>query len=89
MADVSRPKGYQVGTPPTIPGGEALYLQGELRKIAMTLDALVALCPQEANMAPANPRLGMQRYAVDPWASGMSLPSGSWVYFSVTGWKPL
>ena len=55
----------------------------------MTLDALVALCPQEANMAPSNPRLGMQRYAVDPWASGMSLPSGSWVYFSVTGWKPL
>jgi hypothetical protein len=61
------PLPYAPRSAPIIPGGEAQYLQQELREIQDTLNGVLDMLPQEASAPPARPRPGMIRRAVAPW----------------------
>jgi hypothetical protein len=48
--DVLRP--YKVGDPPTLPGGDKLYLAAELKKVSQAINLLVQVSKAlEARMA--------------------------------------
>lgn len=87
MNSLSRPAPYVRGMRPVL-GGDAPFIMEELRRIEQTLKDLADFAPQEADTAPARPRVGMQRLSVDPWR-----PLGGtvdrWVYWSGTAWVAL
>lgn len=79
------PRHYRRGLRPSIPGGEGVYLEEELRRIEETLQDILKAVPQVAYNAPENPLEGMIRYAKAPWDplnignTMVTYKNGAWV----------
>jgi len=88
---LTRPTPYRRSTSPSLAGGELRFLMDQLQRLETTLGDLCALCPQEADAAPAAPRSGMQRLARAPWRPVAGQTADAWVYFDgpSSTWKLL
>jgi hypothetical protein len=79
------PRHYRRGLRPSIPGGEGVYLEEELRRIEETLQDILKAVPQVAYTPPQDPVEGMIRYAKTPWNplnigdAWVTYKNGAWV----------
>ena len=67
------------------------FLGDDLRKVSVTIAALIRQTPQPATSAPKLPADGMQRLARAPWWPAAGQVADAWVYYDAptTSWKLL
>ena len=79
---------YLALPPPLLEGGDDVYLQRELDRLAAVVNANALYLPQPATRAPTNPQVGWIRYAQSPWRPiGGSVDA--WVYYTGSAWAAL
>lgn len=83
----SIPRHYRRGNRPSLPGGEGVYLEEELRRIEETLEDILKATPQVSYDAPKDPLEGMIRYAKFPW-DPLSI-GNCWVTYRNGAWEAL
>lgn len=71
---------------PTIDGGDAVYLQRELRALQVSVQSLIFMSPQNASLPPDRPRSGMIRRAVSPWRPVAGQTTDRWVSYDGSAW---
>lgn len=91
MTKSSAPPLYTVASPPTIPGGDAVYLAAQLAAIANSLSGVRLMTPQSAAVAPKVLQDGMLRLSRDPWRPVSGQTADAWVYYDAAGatWRLL
>lgn len=78
---------YRRSKPPQKAEKTFMYTDDEFKKVQHKLDRIMLLLPQAADVAPDNPYIGMQRYAIAPWDP---LGTGdAWVYWDGAAWTAL
>lgn len=85
MTKSSAPPLYTVAAPPSIPGGDAVYLAAQLGAIANSLSGIRAMTPQSATVAPKALLDGMVRLSRDPWRPVSGQTADAWVYWDAAG----
>lgn len=85
MTKSSSPPLYTVAAPPSIPGGDAIYLASQLTAIANSLSGLRTLAAQSATVAPKVLLDGMIRLARNPWRPVAGQTADAWVYWDAAG----
>lgn len=85
MTKSSAPPLYTVASPPSIPGGDAVYLAAQLAAIANSLSGIRAMTPQSATAAPKVLLDGMTRLARNPWRPVAGQTADAWVYYDAAG----
>ncbi|WP_424140019.1 hypothetical protein [Roseomonas chloroacetimidivorans] len=83
----STPLPYKLTPPPEDYKGLRLWLNDEMLRIADVIRAHSDMMPQASDAAPAAPRIGMQRFAVAPWAPNGA--SNVWVFWNGSAWQNL
>lgn len=83
MSRVTTPAPYIVGTPPSLPGGDAVYLAAQLQAIATSIAGLRLMSPQAAAEVPKTLNDGMQRLARAPWWPVVGQTADAWVYYDL------
>lgn len=82
------PRHYRRGLRPSLPGGEGVYLEEELRRIEEVLQDILKAVPQVAYTVPENPVEGMIRLAKAPWKPFLER-DWAWVTYKDGAWVDL
>lgn len=73
---------------PTLDTNLHEYLDDELYRVEVAINSVADLVPQVSDYAPSSPRIGMIRYAIDPW-DPLGTGQPAWVYYDGTAWVAL
>lgn len=85
MTKSSAPPRYVVGSTPSLPGGDAVYLDSQLSAIANSLAGINLMTPQSATAAPKTLLDGMMRLSRNPWRPVSGQTVDQWVYWDAAG----